>query len=216
MDPAFAGAYALLSDNYRQEWIFGWREDPDVLERALELARTAVGMDDTLPLAHVLLGWIYAWRQQHEQAIDEARKGLALDPNSAEGCARLGHILDLAGRPEEAIPLIQTARRLDPHGPFLYPFFLGHAYQSLESYEEAIAAYQVALGHNPDHIGTREHLAAIYGLLGRDLEARAEAAEVLRLSPKFSIAREAQKMPYRDGAVLNRLIDGLSRAGLPA
>jgi adenylate cyclase len=46
-------------------------------------------------------------------------------------------------------------------------------------------------------------------------EARAAAAHVLRLNPQFSVKREAEKSPYKDPAVLERLIDGQRKAGLP-
>ena len=81
--------------------------------------------------------------------------------------------------------------------------------------EDAVAAYRRALTRNPDHIGFHEHLAAVYGRMGRIEEARAEAAETLRLSPSFSVQRAARRLPYRDRAVLDRLIDGLRKAGLP-
>jgi hypothetical protein len=38
---------------------------------------------------------------------------------------------------------------------------------------------------------------------------------VLRLRSNFSIQREAERLPYRDQAVLRRLVDGLRAAGLP-
>jgi adenylate cyclase len=57
-------------------------------------------------------------------------------------------------------------------------------------------------------------LAAIYGELGREEEARAEAAEILRISPNYSLAVVRARIPYKDPADLERFLDGLRKAGL--
>jgi len=215
LDPHFAAAYALDAEIHRQEWMYEWRDQEDALDGALELAQKAVRLDDQLPLAHMLLGWVHLWRKEHDHAIAATRRSIELDPNSAEAWVRLGHALDLAGRPEDGIPLIEKAMRLDPHYPYLYRFWLGHAFQSLQRYDEAASAYQQAIDLNPEFFGARLHLVAVLGCTGRSAEARIEAAAVLRLRPSFSIRREAAKLPYKDQAALRRLIDGWRRAGLP-
>ena len=215
LDPKFAAAHALLAEICRSEWWYGWRDDEDALDRALELARRGVALDDGLPFAHMFLGWIHLWRKEHDQAIAEAKRCLALDPNNAEGHVRLGHILDQAGRPAEGLPFIETAMRLDPHYPFLYLFWLGHAFHSLERYDEAIAAYRRTISRNPDFFYAHLHLAAAYAQLGRMEEAKAEAAEALRIDPSFSVQRVAQRLPLKDAAALARLVDGMRKAGLP-
>jgi adenylate cyclase len=215
LDPKFAAAHALLAEICRSEWFFGWRDDEDALDRGLELARRGVALDDELPFAHMFLGWIHLWRKEHEQAIAEAKHCLALDPNNAEGHVRLGHILDQAGRPADGLPFIETAMRLDPHYPFLYIFWLGHAFQSMERYDEAIAAYRRTISRNPDFAGAHLHLASAYAQLGRMEEAKAEAAQTLRLDPSWSVQRVAQRLPFKDAATLARLVEGLRKAGLP-
>jgi TolB-like protein/Tfp pilus assembly protein PilF len=214
LDPKFAAAYALLAEICRSEWWYGWRDDEAALDQAVELARRGAALDDGLPFAHMFLGWIHLWRKEHDQAIAEAKRGLAFDPNSAEGHARLGHILDFAGRPGEGLPLIEKAMRLDPHYPFMYVFWLGHAFHSLQRYDEAVAAYQRTISRNPDFLYARLWLAAAYARLGRMEEAKAEAAEALRLSPDLSCLRLMQRLPLKDAATLARLVDAMSKAGL--
>jgi TolB-like protein len=215
LDPEFAAAHALLAEIYRSEWWYGWRDDEDALDRALELARRGVALDGQLPFAHMFLGWIHLWRKEHEQAIAEAERCLALDPNNAEGHGRLGHILDQAGRPAEGLPFIEAAMRLDPHYPFLYIFWLAHAFQTMERYDEAIAAYRRTISRNPDFSSAHLQLAATYAQLGRMEEAKAEAAQTLRLDPSCSSQRYAKRLPLKDAAVLARLVGGMRKAGLP-
>jgi adenylate cyclase len=152
--------------------------------------------------------------KQHDQAIAEAERAIALDPNDADSYAWLGAILDLAGRPEEAIGLIEKAMRLNPHYPPFYSFQLGEAYRYTGRYEEAIAAYKKALTHIPDLLPAHLGLATIYSELGRAEEARAEVAEVLRITPKYSLERLRQMSPYKDPAVLERMLAALRKAGL--
>jgi hypothetical protein len=51
-------------------------------------------------------------------------------------------------------------------------------------------------------------------MMGREKEARAEAAEVLRINPKFSLDYFAEAIPYKDRKVINKFIDALRKAGL--
>jgi adenylate cyclase len=80
--------------------------------------------------------------------------------------------------------------------------------------EEAIAAYKKALTHNSNYSPAHQFLAAIYSELGREEEARAEVAEILRISPNFSLEVLRQRLPYKDPADLERFLDGLHKAGL--
>ncbi len=54
-------------------------------------------------------------------------------------------------------------------------------------------------------------LTVIYSLSGRDEEARIEAAEVLRINPKFSLEKWEKKVVGPDK---ERFIDALRKAGL--
>jgi adenylate cyclase len=105
--------------------------------------------------------------------------------------------------------------RLDPHYPFLYIFWLGHAFQSIERYHEAIAAYRRTISRDSDFSSAHLHLASAYAQLGRLEEAKAEAAQTLRIDPSWSIQRVAKRLPLKDVAALARLVEGLRKAGLP-
>ncbi len=214
LDPQYAEAYAFLGWTYFREWGFQWSQDSQVLEQAFALAQRAVALDDSLAQAHVTLGTVYLWKKQYDQAIAEAERAIALDSNFADAYTRLGDILKFAGRPEEAIGLIEKAMRLNPHYPPVYLFYLGEAYRSTGRYEEAIAAYKKALTRNPNLLPAHVGLATIYSELGREEEARAEAAEVLRISPKHSLEVWRQRAPYKDPAVLERFLAALRKAGL--
>ena len=178
------------------------------------LAQRAVVLDDSLPLAHTTLGVAYLWQKQHEQAIAEGERAITLDPNYAEGYAWLGAIFNLAGRPEEAIGMVEKALGLNPHDPFFYLSILGSAYRMMGRYEEAITAFKRALSRNPNLLPAHVILVASYSESGQEAEAQAEAAEILRISPNFSLEGVRQRLPFKDQAELECFLDGLRKAGL--
>jgi adenylate cyclase len=214
LDPQYAEAYAFLGLSYFREWSLQWSQDSQPLEQALALAQRAVALDDSLAQAHATLGNGYLWKKQYDQAIAEEERAIALDSNFADAYMRLGNILTFAGRPEEAIGLIEKALRLNPHSPPVYLLTLGDSYHLMGQYEEAIAAYKRALTHIPDLLPAHLNLAVVYSELGREEEARAEAAEVLRINPKYSLEVWRQRDPYKDPVVLERMFAALRKAGL--
>ena len=81
-------------------------------------------------------------------------------------------------------------------------------------FEEALAQLKKAYKLEPNSLWTNLGLAQTYANMGRMEEARAAAAEVLRLNPKFSLERYAKTLPLKDQSALDFIIGGLRKAGL--
>jgi adenylate cyclase len=113
------------------------------------------------------------WKKQHDQAIVEAERAIALDSNDADSYANLGNTQSFAGRPAEGIGLIEQAMRLNPKYPPYYSLFLGSAYRVAGRYEEALVPLKKALTLNPDLSRAHVVLARCYAELDRLEEARA-------------------------------------------
>jgi tetratricopeptide (TPR) repeat protein len=92
----------------------------------------------------------------------------------------------------EAIGLVEMAMRLNPHYPEGYLIVLGEVYHWMRS-EEAIIAYRRVLARNPNALVARLLLIRTYMESGREEEAHAEAAEVLKGDPHFSLESIRQK-----------------------
>jgi len=214
LDPKFAAAYAEKSITYFFNFIMPLSREPELLGPALEAAQRAVALDDSLPLAHARLSWVYLARRDHEAAIAEGRRAIALDPNDAENHAQLGNILNWAGKPEEAIGFIEKAMRLNPLYPFNYSFYLGHARFLLGQHEEAIALMNRALTRAGAFLPLRLHLAVLYQESGRQEEAQAQVTQALKTFAWASIEDTRQRSLYK-GALLERFLDGLRKAGMP-
>ncbi len=214
LDPEFSTAYVALGFTHFHEWTFGWSRDPQSLERAFELAQRTLDLDDSLPLGHHLLGKVYLWKKQYEKAIAELEKAIALSPNYADHLAGLGYILNFSGRSGEAIGLVKSAMRFNPMYPAYYLWELGHSYFLTGRYEEAIETLKRVLDRNSEFMPAHVFLAASYSEIGREEEARVEAAEIERLSPWTSLEAGRQRLPYKNKAILERLFDSLRKAGL--
>ena len=217
LDPKFARAYSWLASTYYIRAMNGWSQSPGKdLKRAFELTQKAIGLDQTLSGPHRILGWIYIWKGDHDKAIAEAQKAVALVPSNALNNATLGNFLAWADRPEDAIPVIKKASRLNPFPTDMQLIFSGNAYYLAGRYEEALAYFKKLQEKNPDHLWAYLTPATIYGQLGREKEAHAAVKEILRIDPKSSVKHWKKRGAWsKKRETWDQWIDGLRKAGLP-
>ncbi len=216
LDPNYAAAWVWLGQIHWHDVRFLWASAPEEsLAKAAECAEKARALDETYSELHSLLGAIHLTSGAFEEAISECEAAVSLDPNGAYANAFLGFALNWAGRPEEALNLAQKAMRFSPLHPSWYLGVAAHAYRLLARHEDAAVLYQRAIKQTPDYISPRIGLTANYVEMGRIDEARAQAAEVLRIDPKFSVGRYANTLTYKQPEHAQRSLDALRRAGLP-
>jgi len=84
----------------------------------------------------------------------------------------------------------------------------------MKRHDEAINACRKAVEMNPRHMPSWIVLVMAYSSLDRMEDARAAAAEVLNLSPNFSVEPFAKAMPYKDEEPRKLMADALRKAGL--
>jgi tetratricopeptide (TPR) repeat protein len=214
LDPEFAPTYAGLGWTYYYDWSFQWSSDPQSLDRAYELGKRAVALNDSLPGAHSLLGHVYLWKKQYDKAIAEKERVIALNSNDANAYSDLAEILVWADREEEAIGLVKKAMRLNPHYPVTYLYTLGFAYMTTGQDEKAIEAQKKAITRNPNFLASHVMLAGIYMKMGREEEARTHVAEALRISPNLSLDVWRERLPIEKEEYLEEFLELLREAGL--
>ena len=215
LDPEFPWAYYALGSAHMMDVWLGLSKSPkESLEKAVELTQKGISLDPKDSRHYALLGYLYVMKRDYDKAIAEGEKAVALDPGGADTHAWLGMGLNYADRPKEAIPLFEKAIRLNPFGPTSYFLNFGTSYRMMGQYQEAITQYKKALRIAPNNIIAHIALAGTYSLLGRDEEARAEAEEVLRLNPKFSLESYAKTLPFKNQAQTDRFVEALRKAGL--
>jgi TolB-like protein/Tfp pilus assembly protein PilF len=215
LDSDYPGGYNILAATHLMDILRGWTRSPGKsIEKASELVEKALALDDSYFYSHNILARIYLIKRQHEKAIAQYERALELNPSVADAYSLFGVALNYASRPEEAIELFKKALRLNPIPPSYYLYELAAAYRMVGQYEDSIATYKKALDRDPNHLVVHAGLTATYSVAGRLDDARAQAAEVLRVQPNFSAERYARRWPYKDKAETERLIDALLKAGL--
>jgi len=216
IDKGYALAYIVLGFAHIIDLTFGWSKSPiDSFEKAEKNVEKALSMNDSIDLAHSLLGWIYGFKRQHDEAIKAGERAIELNPNGAEAHLLLAVILVFSDKVELAIKLLERAIRLNPIPQSYYYFFLAMAYRYNGQYEKAIEVCNKALSGSPDSLVAYLTLAASYSFLNRTEDARKTVEEILRINPSFSLKYYASTIPYKNQEKLDKFINALRKAGLP-
>jgi adenylate cyclase len=184
------------------------------LALAYQLARKAVQLGPNLPQARAQLGHILVRRGEHEAALAEFERAMTLNPNFTDW--RFGEALVFAGDPARAIEAIERHMRLDPFYAPMAPGFLGFAHYLLKQYSQALPWFRECASRSPNLRAGHNWLAATYAQLGDIEKARAEAAEVLRIAPRWTIEGAGTRLnPFKRTQDADHFFDGLRKAGLP-
>src|SRR5216684_236492 len=217
LDPAYADAYVQLGFHYFLGFSWQWSQygGPDALDRAIRLEQQAIGLDDSNAAAHALLGRMYLSKRRYDESAAEVERAIALlAPGSAFGNFWVAFILSRSGKPAESLAYVEKAERLDPQGRGLYEFERGNDYVLLGRYQEADAVLRAHLVSYPNNLTGHQELAVAYIELNLREEARAQAAEVMRISPHFSIEGQKKINALKDQSVTEHWAADWRKAGL--
>ena len=106
--------------------------------------------------------------------------------------------------------------RYDPFYVPSVPGALGLARYMLKEYSEALPPLRECTSRAPNLSLGHVWLAATLAQLGRLDEAGAEAAEVLRIDPKYTIDGTSRRLAlFKRPEDAEHFLDGLRKAGLP-
>src|SRR5262249_23378424 len=148
-------------------------------------ARLAVALDGNNPSAHACLSVALFLRGDHQDAVVEADRALALSPNLATGYWRRGQALIFSGRPLDGVADLQTSLRLEPRGANLAhrltQVAAGHYFS--RAYDKAFESAKHVIRSFPDFPPPYRWLAAALGQLGRVEEGKATIEQGLAVAP---------------------------------
>jgi tetratricopeptide (TPR) repeat protein len=119
-------------------------------------------------------------------------------------------------QPRLAISCFEQAIRADPGMTHFFMHHLGTAYLFAGSYDTAAALFRSRIVLSPRTDMSRAYLCAALGHLGEHEEARRVWADLMAISPTYSLAERLSMWWYRDPSYPELLLDGLRKAGLPA
>jgi adenylate cyclase len=216
-DPNYSVAYACLGFGYMFDYQNRWTENPDSsLPTAKEYARQAIEKDPNEPLARCVSALAASYEKDLDRAKTEIDAALALNPSLALAHNLRGTIRTFAGQPLEAIPEIEQAMRLDPALSAQFLHFLGLAYLMAGKYETAAALLRQRIILVPNTDFSRAILTSALGHLGEVDDARRVWGELMVINPNYSFAAHIGRQPFKREEDVERIAEGLKKAGVLA
>jgi adenylate cyclase len=233
LDPDLVRAKLGLSSAFADGVVFGWSADPrGNMVRAEKLVDEALAAEPDNASAHLVKGLIYQSlilaklrtppSPQWEAGIAEADAAIAINPNLAGAHAISSYWRLFLGRAAEGFSGVETAMKLSPRDPVrpIWEFQICHLHSHLAQWEQAIEHCGLAAQAVPNLWLIYADIAAADAWLGRDAEAKAALADLLKLNPDMTAqAYIATAAMYSDNAVFTqqiaRMVEGMRKAGLP-
>jgi TolB-like protein/Tfp pilus assembly protein PilF/class 3 adenylate cyclase len=172
-DPKYALAYSGLADCHVLLPVYPelGSNPRDELPAALDAARKAVQLDDTLAEAHTSLARALASNLQLSAAMSEFNRAIELNPNYATAHQWFGECLQSQGHVEEGLAELKRAQELDPLS-LIINSLLGFAFDAAGKSDEAIAQLRKTIEIDPN-------FGSAHGLLGNVLENRGQLKEAI-------------------------------------
>ena len=131
-------------------------EDMTRFDQAISEYQVVLSLDSKNAKAHNNLGGLYKQLGRLAESIAELKKAVKLQPDLALAHFNLGHAYLLTQQLDHAIDSFKKGLQIRPDP--MAAFSLGLAFEQLEKYEEARAAYQEALKLNPTHRDSQKRL----------------------------------------------------------
>ena len=200
--------------NHHDYFLGNTTSPQETIDKGITQAQKALAIDSKSSVGHTLLCALYGIKREYDKAHAEGEIAVALNPSDAGALALYAESLNFAGKREEAIPLLQKSMRLNPFAPAGNCNIFGWALHFTGRYEEAASWFKKAIQRAPDFLWGHVGLAATYSKMGREEEARTEAAEILRIKPNFSLDFYNKTSALKDQSDKDRVIDALHKAGL--
>ena len=146
-----AQAWELLQEAYQAQM------EGD-LDHAVELYQKSIVIQPTAE-AHTFLGWTYRFQGKLEEAIEQCKRAIAMDPDFGNPYNDIGAYLIEMRCYDEAILWLERAIEAKRYEPRHYPYYnLGRVYLAKEMYSQARESFQKALRLEPRYKLAREAL----------------------------------------------------------
>ena len=225
LDPNYTKAHGWLAVIYWETWSNDWQSilelsSEEVLKKAkhhLDEARK----DPTEIAVYQLQSSMLSDEGRFDEAITEAEKILALDPNSLMGHGVLARALNKAGRFNEGLEVLKKLVKLDPKGSEWgwHSYRLGESQYHTERYDEAAESFQTYTQQFPEEEWGYLFLAAVYGQMGKSEDAKIALDTFEEIRSKsghepYALA-DIDSWTFKYDADRERFREGLRRAGVP-
>ena len=219
LDPEYPKGYIRLAFLSWLDAALGRTDSPQQANaRAMELIEKAISLDPQDGYSYALRGSILVQMRQYDKGLLDVAKALSLEPNQIGVLNESASALWRAGKPEQALPLMEKLFRLSPF-PVLGNFTgAAIAYNLAGQYEKSAEVSSKAIQRFPPNYLVYVQYSISTSLLERTEEARASVNELLRLNPQFSIEQFKafmSRIGMKDQTAVEKFVEALRKAGLP-
>ena len=133
--------------------------------RAIELYTKSLGLYPTAE-AYTFRGWAYSFQGRVDEAIEECKKAIAVDPTFGNPYNDIGSYLVKKGELDEAIEWLEKAKTAPRYEPRHFPYMnLGRIYAQKGMVLRAIQEFEAALEIHPEEATCLSALAELRGAL---------------------------------------------------
>lgn len=120
------------------------------LQTAIGIYRKSIDVRPTAE-AHTFLGWALSHLDRYQEAIEECRKAIEIDPDFGNPYNDIGAYLIELGRHDEALPWLEQATRAPRYCCYQFAWFnLGRVYLAQGKPAAARRAFERALRYDPE------------------------------------------------------------------
>ena len=135
------------------------------LELAAQFYRQSIELHPTAE-AHTFLGWTYHFQGKVDEAIDECKKAIEVDPTFGNPYNDIGAYLIERGEHDEAVPWLEQALASKRYEAYHYPWYnLGRVCVAKELYTKARGCFEKSLEIEPRYALATEALQKLKLLL---------------------------------------------------
>ncbi len=118
---------------------------------AIALYKRSIAACETAE-AYTFLGWAYSQQNKYEDAIEQCKYAIEIDPDFGNPYNDIGSYLIALGRFDEAVTWLELAIAAKRYESRHFPHFnLGKIFERRGMWEEALAEYESALEIDPNY-----------------------------------------------------------------
>jgi Tfp pilus assembly protein PilF len=119
-------------------------------DEAIRLYKKSIGICPTAE-AHTYLGWTYSFQGRLEEATEECRTAIRIDPGFGNPYNDIGVYLMQQNKLDEAIPWLEKAKLAPRYEPRQFPYLnLGSIYAAKGMIRKALDEFRASLTFAPE------------------------------------------------------------------
>jgi eukaryotic-like serine/threonine-protein kinase len=219
LDPSYAPAWSGLADTSAVLASWQFAEPAEMYPIAVDAARRALELDESLAEAHASLGFVKMnWEWDWDGVLHELRRAIELNPNNETAHRWLSAFLAGIGRIDEAMPIAERALLLDPIS--VLPLMnLGIIHMLADDLPAAETQFRRVLAMNPTFTRGHLFLGAILGLRGKYDEGIRVLNEIVQMAGTAPVYTWGLGMVYAMAGRIpeaRALLDPIIRSSFPA